>query len=269
MKYLNETQYLWSLTIVSLVLNVLVTIGSFFIRNELAKKLIFPFICSFLLFYGNHDELNEIYTRLLNTSNMIVCLTIVVFAILDFIIPNKKKQVENSSDQEDNGSEKNDQQSIKISLILWVLMLWLFDIINGIQEFNSFKDSGNTKPITDFFNLIFGFLTKQFVCSMYLLYNNQPTWLYFVCMVPKAVLFSLSAIIAYYHRSEKVDDIEICHICASAFCYGSFTYLAFISIFDLITQFKKGSNVQLKHLLCLMFLGGLLWEKFIRGISTM
>lgn len=184
---------------------------------------------------------------------------------------NKIEESENSNKESkllnNNLSEKNEQyllekiNYITFFLFIFNLMIWIRRVILGIRSSSDFL-------VNRICYFILQNATEQFIFGIFVLKimpTNSPKWLYFVYMIPTAILFPLSLLFSYLNKfsspSFNSGLIEDCHI---ALMY----YYSFPMIQNFLQKCKK-EDTKNKLIQLGLFIVGFLWRVFVDGIITM
>lgn len=277
----TNTIYAWVTSILSLAANIAVMIVVYLFNSSKFIKFIHSFyISSFIV--------NTLYNSFGSTTIFLLFLIVLLNNFLheksDENESNDQSQENESIDQTQenesieqnkkseegenkNLSEKNEQyllekiNYITFFLFIFNLMIWILRVVEGIGSSSGFL-------VNNICYYILRFATEQFIFGIFVLKimpTNSPKWLYFVYMIPTAILFPLSLLFSYLNKFStptfNSSLIEDCHI---ALMY----YYSFPMIQNFL-QKCKNEDTKNKLIQLGLFIVGFLWRVFVIGILTM
>lgn len=205
---------------------------------------------------------------------------------------NKGQQQETNREQQEEANGGQNQsflerlKSVNFVTAFFVLLTWFSSMESGISASNylRFPTSQRSFTINEHYvyyfnekrkvliNLLFANLfnqaTYQFVYCMFVQIDNPPKWLYFIYMIPRAVLYPLSALFAFYvadhSRLSYFPFIEYSSILGALHLYFSFKM-----VHQFIQSCKGEGNLKDKIIPIAIFAVGFLWLVFTQGIYSM
>ena len=288
---------LWLCFVLVLVVNLAVMCIPVFIKQDVVKNLIKPFTTAVFMMEGIFfllpNGIGGYDSRLINTGSAICVLFIVVFAMLENFLPaapNAKGGDDNKNDQDNGNVDHNvDQQSIpqeqntskpadgkpsldnmgdfKYLTAIYVVIMWCTYMMDGMNFFADLKD-GPHCIINGLFVYIFRLGTLQYVYGMLVMNDNPPKWLYFVYMVPQAVLWPIASLISFYVH-KPTGSMDTCTHCFAAIMAGAILYMGFRMMYQFQQAFKDDSDTKNRIIQGVTLAIGYLWFCFIGGIWTM
>ena len=297
---------LWLCVVLVLVVILAVMCIPVFIKQDVVRNLIKPFTTAVFMMEGIFfllpTGIDGYDSRLINTGSAICVLFIVVFAMLDNFLPeapNAKGGDNNGNNQENGNVDHNvDQQSLpnetsqnsgsqqpntsqpkggKPSLdnmgnfrfltAIYVVIMWCTYMMDGMWFFAGMKD-GPHQIINGLFVYIFRLGTLQYVYGMLVMNDNPPKWLYYVYMVPQAILWPLASLISFYVH-DPTGSMQSCAHCFAAIFAGALLYMGFRMMYEFQQAFKDDSDTKNRIIQGVTLAVGYLWFCFIGGIWTM
>ena len=291
---------LWLCVVLVLVVNLAVMCIPVFIKQDVVKNLIKPFTTAVFMMEGIFfllpEGINGYDSRLINTGSAICVLFIVVFAMLENFLPeaSNSKSGNDTNNNGDNGNvdQNVDQQSIpaeqkeqnvnkpsdgkpsldnmgdfKYLTAIYVVIMWCTYMMDGMNFFAGMKD-GPHKLINGLFVYIFRLGTLQYVYGMLVMNDNPPKWLYYLYMVPQAILWPLASLISFYVHS-PTGAMNSCAHCFAAIFAGALLYMGFRMMYQFQQAFKDDSDTKNRIIQGVTLAVGYLWFCFIGGIWTM
>ena len=292
---------LWLCFCLVLAVNLAVMCIPVFIKQDVVKNLIKPFTTAVFMMEGIFfllpNGIGGYDSRLINTGSAICVLFIVVFAMLENFLPaapNSKgsdNNNNNNGNDQDNGNVDHnvDQQSIpseqntnkpsdgkpsldnmgdfKYLTAIYVVIMWCTYMMDGMNFFAGMKDGGK-ELINGLFAYIFRLGTLQYVYGMLVMNDNPPKWLYFVYMVPQAVLWPIASLISFYVH-KPTGSMDTCTHCFAAIMAGAILYMGFRMMYQFQQAFKDDSDTKNRIIQGVTLAIGYLWFCFIGGIWTM
>lgn len=276
---MSSSGYLWLTAILVLVGNAAGLVAPIFIHSPIIQNLIKPFTCSVFLMEGIFFLLPGCTcltgSKLANSGSAVCVLFIVVFAMLDNFLPDRNggqaenDQEENQADHKPEGGKPSldNVGNMRYITIIYVVIAWLTYMMLGIVSFTYLKYEKRVY-VNGAFVFFFRLATIQYVFGMYVMNDAPPLWLYLVYMIPQAVLFPISAIIAYYVNKPKTDMWKA-NDCFSCFMAGVFLYCGFRMMYQFQQFFKDEGDMKNKIIQAVTLAVGYLWMIFIMGIDNM
>ena len=292
---------LWLCFCLVLVVNLAVMCIPVFIKQDVVKNLIKPFTTAVFMMEGIYfllpNGIGGYDSRLINTGSAICVLFIVVFAMLENFLPEApnsqggdNKDNNQGNDQENGNVDHNvDQQSIpaeqntskpsdgkpsldnmgdfKYLTAIYVVIMWCTYMMDGMDFFSGMKNGGK-QLINGLFVYIFRLGTLQYVYGMLVMNDNPPKWLYYLYMVPQAVLWPIAALISFYVDS-PTGSMHSCTHCFAAIMAGAILYMGFRMMYQFQQAFKDDSDTKNRIIQGATLAVGYLWFCFIGGIWTM
>ena len=293
---------LWLCVVLVLVVNLAVMCIPVFIKQDVVRNLIKPFMTAIFMMEGIYfllpDGIGGYDSRLINTGSAICVLFIVVFAMLENFLPeapnSKGGDGNNNNDQENGNVDHNvDQQSLpnetsqqqntsqpsggkpsldnmgdfKYLTAIYVIIMWCTYMMDGMNFFAGMKD-GWKQPINGLFVYIFRLGTLQYVYGMLVMHDNPPKWLYYLYMVPQAILWPLASLISFYVH-KPTSSMSSCAHCFAAIFAGAILYMGFRMMYQFQQAFKDDSDTKNRIIQGVTLAVGYLWFCFIGGIWTM
>lgn len=271
---------LWLSFILVLVVNAAALAVPIFIHSPIIQNLIKPFSTAVFmmeaLFFLFPSGMSGYDSKIHQTGSIITVLFIVVFAILDIFLPNKnggeeqQEQVDQQEDHKPEGGKPSldNMGNFKIITAIYVVIMWITYMMDGIVNFADAKGDYKT-PINPAFHWMFRFGTLQYVYGMFVNNDAPPLWLYLVYMIPQAVLWPISALIAYYAHNGVNSSMASCFHCFCAIFAGALMYMSFRMMYQFQQFFKDEGDTKNKIIQGVAIAIGFLWMIFIEGINSM
>lgn len=274
----SQSTILWATAIVVLVLNGAVMVIPIFIHSPIIQNLIKPFstavfmmealfyLFPFGLYYITGSKLSE-------TGAVITVLFIVVFAILDTLLPDKSQGEQGAQDQQEDHTPEggkpslNNMGNFRIITAIYVVIMWITYMMDGMI-FACWRKGEGKDRINEIFYYIFRLPTLQYVYGMYVNNDAPPMWLYLVYMIPQAVLWPISAIISFYVHDPN-GDMSNCYACFCAIFAGALLYMTFRMMYQFQQFFKDEGDTKNKIVQGVAIAVGFLWMVFVKGILSM
>ena len=300
--YGDAAGVMWGKAIVTLVGNIGISFVPAFVRHPIFGMFIQPlttivFLMEALMFLlpvaGNFP--NSEYGGY--TGGLICVLFVVVCAILECFLPGSNSTGEKggdpnkpaqSDDQVDASKVKekptiegpkggkpdvHNMGNFQIFTAIVVVIMWITYLVWGIVQEASIGrwwDSNHNAEdsINSVFETFFRFLTLQFVFGMWVMKDSPPTWLYFVYMMPLAVLNPLGMIISFYVH-KPTNAMYECSSCFHAIFAGVLCYIGFRMMFTFQDRLKSEGVLKNQIIQIVILSIGFLWEVFVKGIAFM
>ncbi|KAK8892605.1 hypothetical protein M9Y10_029844 [Tritrichomonas musculus] len=259
------------------------------------------------IFFLLPDGLWGYDSRLPNTGGAICVLFIVVFAMLENFLPEAPNSSggNDNKDNNDNGNVDHnvDQQSLpnetsqasqntgsqqqqqntsqpsggkpsldnmgdfKYLTAIYVVIMWVTYMMDGMSYFAGMKD-GPHPAINALFVYIFRLGTLQYVYGMLVMNDNPPKWLYYLYMVPQAVLWPIASLISFYVH-KPTGSMDSCAHCFAAILAGAILYMGFRMMYQFQQAFKDDNDTKNRIIQGVTLAVGYLWFCFVGGIWTM
>lgn len=175
----------------------------------------------------------------------------------------------NNQTQNSDGSLEEKLNSFKFMTAIFVLTMWIKFATEGIAEHCDLRYYSYKKLINDAFFNFFSLATIQYVYGLFVLKDDPPKWLYFLYMVPQAVLYPLCSIISYYVAQNNYNNDQYIYNWNSSILVAFSLYYSFKMLHQFIQECKGENELKSKIFNIVMFAVGFLWLVFVRGIKTM
>lgn len=196
--YIEEKHYKWICPIFLLAVQVALTFVPIIIKSKEIRKLTRTFLIVVFLRYWKSDS--EFFSYGYNNGfNIVIPYSYLFFRLIcdNFGQSLSGDEKDNNSSKEnsiDNNTDQNEANSIffhpksfDIFKVIFVITFWInsntfFPIIHGVSVFST---------IGGFFYIILFNAVEYYAFAMFFHEMNYPQWVYFLIMIPKAVIYPI------------------------------------------------------------------------------
>lgn len=164
----------------------------------------------------------------------------------------------------DNDSQPTSE--IRIITAITFVIIWVTYMMRGMLTSCAWRHQ--EYEINVIFSSMFHYPTLTYVFGMFAMNDNPPKWLYWLYMIPQAILYPV-ALIASYYSNKPTEAMASAGGAFFGMTAGALCYVGFRLMYQFQEYFRNETDMKNRLIQAGVLILGFLWMCLILGIDLM